>query len=303
MIFVAALLLLGLAACGGGTATPTPVPPSPTPVPPSPTPIPPTATAGLTGGGEAATDADTALVSEALKNAEALQTYHFTLDLKETEFITMPAKLEGDYMAPNVVYIKGTIGDESVEQIAVGDTIWQKEGSSWVKRADAPADTSADPFGFNAENIVSGGNPLGDIAGLVSGVGELRSEGEESINGVTTRRFSFTLDAASMAGADAAALGDMPDLGGGGVNVDPAKKQLHKLNVKLNLGPLMELFIKGFAEAFAGTPTPGGAKPTPFPAMNIEFEMVISKHDDPSINIPLTDEMKAAMTEAATPTP
>jgi hypothetical protein len=303
MFVVASLMLLGLVACGGQTPTPTPLPPTPTPVPPSPTPVPATPTTAVTGGGGVtASDSDRELVTEALANAEALTAYHFTLDLKETEFITVPARLEGDYMAPNVVYIKGTLGDESVEQIAVGDEVWEKQGSNWVKREVDTDDSSADPFAFNAEEIVSGGNPLAEIADLVTGVGELTSEGEQTINGVTTRRFSFVLDPASMAGDTGVDMSGMGDLGGGAVNVDPSKKQLHQLDINLNLGPLMELFIRGFAEAFAGTPTPGGPQATPFPDMEIEFEMVISKHNDPSINIPLTEEMRQAMESQDTET-
>jgi hypothetical protein len=304
MLAVASLMLLGLVACGE-TPTPTPLPPTPTPVPPSPTPVPPTPTTVTSGGGGAvATDADKELVAEALQNAQDLSSYHFTLDLQETEFITQAAKLEGDYMAPDVVYIKGTMGDESIEQIAVGSQVWEKQGSDWVKREVDPNASSADPFGFNAEEIVSGGNPLAEIAGLTEGVSEFTSEGDETINGVSTRRFAFVLDAAAMAGDSGMDLGNMGDLGGGTLSVDPDEKQLHKLGIDLNLGPLMELMIRGFAEAFSGTPTPGGPQPTPFPSMQIVFEMTISKHNDPSINIPLTDEMKAAMEEAeATPTP
>jgi hypothetical protein len=309
MLVVASLMLLGLVACGGETPTPTPLPPTPTPVPPSPTPIPPTATTVTSGGsGEIATEADRELVAEALENAEALTSYHFTLDLKQTEFITQPATLEGDYMAPNVVYIKGNIGGEAVEQIAVGDDVWEKQGSDWVKREPESSDTSADPFGFNAEEIVSGGNPLEEIAGITSGVSEFSSDGEETINGVSTRKFGFVLDAEAMAGDSGMDLGDMDDLGGGTLNVDPDEQQLHKLGINLNLGPLMDLMLRGFAEAFSGTPTPGGPQPTPFPSMQIDFDMTISRHNDPSINIPLTDEMRQAMeddeTESAeTPTP
>jgi hypothetical protein len=302
MLVVAALMVLGLVACGGETPTPTPLPPTPTPVPPSPTPVPPTPTTVTSGGGgETATADDRSLITEALSNAESLESYHFTLDLKETEFITQPAKLEGDYMAPNVVYIKGTMGDQAVEQIAVGDKVWEKQGGSWVARTPDTGDTSASPFGFNAEEIVSGGNPLAEISGIAGGVKEFRSQGTESINGVSTRKYDFTLDAESMAGGSGADLSGMGDLGGGTLNIDPDKKQLHKLGIDLDLGPLLDLMMRGFAEAF-GTPTPGGPAPTPSPSMKIQFEMTISKHNDPSINIPLTDEMKAAMSQA-TPTP
>ena len=301
MLAVALLMVLGLVACGGEAPTPTPLPPTPTPVPPTVTPLPPSPTpmaAAPTsettgGGGAAASDDDQELVRDALENAEKMTSYHFSLDLKETEFITQPAKLEGDFMAPNVVYIKGTMGDQNVEQIAIGDRIWEKQGSDWVEKSESD-DSASDPLGLNAEDMVTGGNPLSEIAGLVSGVDNLQSAGDETINGVTTRHYTFRLDAASLAGASGEDMSGMPDLGGGDLNVDPDKRQLHQLGINLNLGPLMELMFRGFAEAF-GTPTPGGAAPTPFPSMTVQFDMTISKHNDPSISIPLTDEMKAAM--------
>jgi hypothetical protein len=308
MLVVASLMLLGLVACGGETSTPTPLPPTPTPVPPSPTPVPATPTTAAASGGAVATEADKELVAESLKNAQELERYHFTLDLKETEYITQAATLEGDYMAPDVVYIKGNLGGESVEEIAIGGEVWEKQGSDWVKREVDPNASSADPFGFNPEEIASGGNPLAEIAGLTQGVTNFTSEGTETINGVNTRKFSFVLDAASMAGDTGMDLGDIGDFGGGTVSVDPEEKQLHKLGIDLNLGPLMELMIRGFAEAFSGTPTPGGPQPTPFPSMQVVFDMTISQHNDPSIDIPLTDEMRKAMEDGQssageTPTP
>jgi hypothetical protein len=100
----------------------------------------------------------------------------------------------------------------------------------------------------------------------------------------------------------------MGDLGGGTVNIDPQEKQLHRLGIDLDFGPLMDLMMRGFAEAFSGTPTPGGPAPTPFPAMEIKFDMTISRHNDPTINIPLTDEMQQSLGDqeslaGETPTP
>jgi hypothetical protein len=245
------------------------------------------------GGGAEASDDDQELVRDALQNAEEMTSYHFTLDLKETEFITQPAKLEGDYMAPNVVYVKGKMGDESIEEIAIGDRTWQKQGGEWVEQTEGD-DSSSNPLGLNPEDMVTGGNPLSEIADLVSGVNNLQTAGEETINGVTTRHYTFRMDAASLGAGSGEDLSGMPDLGSGDLNVDPGKKQLHRLGINLNLGPLMELMFRGFAEAL-GTPTPGGAAPTPFPSMEVQFDMTISRHNDPSISIPLTDEMKAAM--------
>jgi hypothetical protein len=53
------------------------------------------------------------------------------------------------------------------------------------------------------------------------------------------------------------------------------------------------------SQAFGGTPTPGGAAPTPFPSLDFDISMTISKHNDPSIKVP---ELPAGLMEA-TPAP
>ena len=60
-----------------------------------------------------ASDSDRELVTEALANAEALTAYHFTLDLKETEFITVPAKLRNYAAIEKEVVIIGDTYDEA----------------------------------------------------------------------------------------------------------------------------------------------------------------------------------------------
>jgi hypothetical protein len=293
-LVIMALSLFGLYACGGETPTATPVPPSPTPVPPSPTPQ----------AAKDATSDEIATIKEALANASELKSYHFTMDVAPSDFITQPVKAEGDYVAPNTTYIKGTMGGRNIEQIVVGDKIFEKgSNGQWTEKQKE--DTSSDPLSsFNPDEIASGGNPVEGIGSLFEQVKTYKNEGTETMNGVQVTKYSFKLDLSEMMGSEPMPSGvnlSSMDLGGGAIWIDTSAKNLHKIDLNLNLGPIMELLVQAFS-GLMGTPGPGTPTPaaTPFPQMAVNLIMTISKHNDPSISIPLTAEMKQAQSE---PTP
>lgn len=292
-LVIMALSLFGLYACGGENPTPTPVPPTATPVPPTATPQ----------AAKDATSDEVSLIKEALTNASALKSYHFTMDVAPSDFITQPIKAQGDYVAPNTTYIKGTMGGQNLEEIVVGGKVFEKGADGkWTEKQ--PVDTSSsDPTQmFNPDAIASSGNPLEGIGGLFESIKTYKNEGTETMDGKQVTKYSFKLDLAEMAGGQPMPEGlnlSSTDMGSGAIWIDPTAKNLHKLQIQLNLGPLMEMLTQAFS-GLMGTPTPGGPKPTPFPQMAVNLAMTVSKHNDPSITIPLTDEMKQAQSE---PTP
>jgi hypothetical protein len=70
---------------------------------------------------------------------------------------------------------------------------------------------------------------------------------------------------------------------------------MHRLDMHMDVGVLMKMLVEAMSQAFGGTPTPGGAAPTPFPALDFDLSMTISKHNDPSIKVP---ELPAGVMEA-----
>src|SRR5205823_5816641 len=129
-LVIMVLALFGLYACGGETPTATPVPPTATAVPPTATTAPATPTTAAAaptdtavtaavatattsstsgnGGNNASAD-DIAAIQAALASAKDLTSYHFIAQAPATDVITQPVNLEGDYVAPNTAYFKGTI--------------------------------------------------------------------------------------------------------------------------------------------------------------------------------------------------
>jgi hypothetical protein len=297
------LALVGLYACGGETATPTAVPPSPTPVPPTPVPPSPTAQAAK----DASSD-EVVLIQQAVSNTDNLKSYHFTIEIQPSEFITQPVKAEGDYVAPNTTYIKGTMGQQNIEDIIIGDKVFVKDASGNWSEQPKP-DTSNDPMAaLRAQQMVSSGNPAAGLGSIIDTVKTYKNGGTESINGVNTTKYTFKLDLKEMLGSENVPQGinlGSTDLGGGALWIDPPAKNIHKVDVQVNVGPLLD-FGDLMTQAFGSsgeTPTPGGTQPTPRPQSPVHVIITISKHNDPSINIPLTDEMKAAQaSSAATPT-
>jgi hypothetical protein len=295
---ILALALLGLVACGGESPTATPVPTA-TPAPPPPTPT-------AVQAKEATSD-EVKLVNDAVAGAKDYKSYHFTMEVKPSTFITQPVKAEGDYQAPNMVYMKGTIGGRPFENIAVGDKVFQKGTDGQYHEVQKSTDTSDIAAQFSPENITSGDNPLGSISGLTEAVKKYQNVGDESINGVNTKHLAFDLDIAEMmkaSGGDTSGidLSGLGSLGNGSFWINPQDKTIHKLEYNLNVGAIFELMSRAFS-MLGGTPTPGGEQPTATPPLEVNLVMVISKHNDPSIKVPVTQEMMQAAAETPTTEP
>ncbi|MEP6774093.1 MAG: hypothetical protein ABJA50_00740 [Chloroflexota bacterium] len=326
VIVILMLTVMGLAACGDSpTATPAPstatVAPPATATTAAPETLPtatksaaavPTATSALSivatsttaAGSRNATDDEVQLIKDATTSAQALTTYHFQIQIKPSTYITQPVQAEGDYQAPNMVHLTGTMGDQSFEEVVIGSTVFKKDASgNYVKQA--PVDTSSNPLSsFSPESIVSGGNPLGSLGDLTNGIKNFKYAGDVPVQGVTTKHFTFSLDMADlMQGQNTSGL-DVSDLnlGGGGLYIDPSKKVLYGIEYNLDLGAIFELMARAFS-AFGGTPTPGGVSATPIPKLEVDLQALFTRQNDPSITVPATDEMKAeAGAGAATPT-
>jgi hypothetical protein len=288
-------MLLGLlAACGGETPTNTPVPPPPTntPVPPPPTNTTAPAAAATntpaagnsgTGSGTEATSAEMDLIAQALTATQELKSYHYTLKASG-DIITETLDLQGDYVAPDKAYAKGTVGGETVEQLATGGKIYRKDASGkWV---ETPESVAAGGAGNPAESVVQEANVLGSLSTFTSAGANYRNVGTETLDGVSTTHFVGTIEAGKMAGAEGlGALGNIPSLGDINVWIDPQTKYIHKLDMNLDLSTFMGA-IAGIAEALQGTPTPGGPTATPVPSLKFVVNLTVSKQNDPSISIP-----------------
>jgi hypothetical protein len=250
-------------------------------------------TATSPSGSRAATADEVQLIRDVTTGAQDYTSYHFQIQIKPSTYITRPVNAEGDYESPNMVYMKGTMGDQNFEEVVVNDTVFQKDASgNYVKQE--PVDTSSDPLSsFSPESIVSGGNPLGSLGDLTTSIKNFQYAGDVTIDGVSTKHFIFSLDVADlMEGQDTGGV-DMSDLnlGTGGLYIDANKKLLYGIDYDFDLAAIFELMSRAFS-AFGGTPTPGGVAATPIPKLELNLEGRFTKHNDPSIKVPATDEMK-----------
>jgi hypothetical protein len=269
-------------------------------------------TSGTPGGtgtsGGNVSSGDQALIQSAVSNVDSLQSYHFVIDIAQSEYITQPVHAEGDYVSPNTTYIKGTIGSQAVEEVVIGDHVFQKDASgNWTETQKQSSGSSGAMF--DPQSLASGGNPLSGMSSMFSAVKTFNSQGTDTVNGTSVNKYSFNLDLAEMAaaqGQDLSSLGPeiskLGSLGNGTLYIDPQAKNLQKLDLTVNFGTIMQLMALAFA-SFGGTPTPGGPAATPIPALPINISMTISKQNSDTLPIQLTDAMKQAQQSAAeTPT-
>jgi len=269
-------MLLGLlAACGGETPTNTPVPP-----PPTNTTAPAAGNSG-TGSGTAASAAEMDLITQAFTATQELKSYHYTLKASGDVF-TQTIDLQGDYVAPDKAYAKGSAGGETVEQLSTGGKLYRKDASGqWVETPESAA-AAANP----AESVVQEANVLGSLSSFTNAGANYRNVGTETLDGVSTTHFVGTIEAGKMAGTEGlSALGNIPSLGDISVWIDPQTKYIHKLDMNLDLSTFMSA-IAGNAEALQGTATPGGPTATALPSLKFIINMTVSKPNDPSITIP-----------------
>ncbi len=265
------LALFGLYACGGDTSTPTPVPPTVTVAPPTATTAPatpttaavvvPTDTTVSTAAGTATTSStsgnsgDNALIQQAVSGVNSLTSYHFILDIAASDYVTQPVHAEGDYVAPNTTYVKGTIGSQPFEEVVIGDHLFQKDASgNWAETQKSTSNAASGLF--DPQSIASSGNPLGGIDSMFTSVNTYSNQGTDTVNGTSVNKYGFNLDISEMlkaSGQDPSSLGvdlsSLGSLGGGTLYIDPQTKYFHKLDLQLNLGPLLNLIDSGIRRA------------------------------------------------------
>src|SRR5688500_10064699 len=299
--------LMGLTACGGEA------PATPTPLPPTATPVPPTATAeataargssGQSGAGKAASEGDVEMLEEAVRATADLDSYHYNMNVDATDE-DQTANVEGDYVAPDKGYVKGTLAGETVEQLISGDDVFVKDASGkWVSREEPTEST--DPMKIvDPTTFASDANPVEGLNSLLEASTDWRDLGEDTVNGKKVRHFSFKLDAAEMMGDEAGELakqtgGDLPDLGGGEVWVETQTQYLHRISVNLDFAFLIKMLADAMTAAFGGTPTPGGPTPTALPASDFTIVMNVSKHNDPSIKVPDAPDVTSSSSATST---
>src|SRR5690242_1357448 len=206
-------MLLGLlAACGGDNPTNTPVPAPPTnttaPAPTNTTaPAPtnttapaaaatnttapaaaatdtPAASNSGTGSGTEASSAEMDMITQAFTATQELKSYHYTLKASGDVF-TQTIDLQGDYVAPDKAYAKGSAGGETVEQLATGGKIYRKHATGkWVETPESAASA-----GNPAESVVQEANVLASVSTFTAAGTSYRNVGTETIDGVSTTHF------------------------------------------------------------------------------------------------------------------
>lgn len=305
------MALFTLSACGGD-----PVPPTATPLPPTATAVPPTPTTvataaptsqSMTGGstsgsgaGMAATDADLAFIQDAVTQTNKLTSYHYGIMLN-TANVKETADMQGDYVAPNKGYIKGKVAGQDIEQLMVGKDAFVKDpNGKWVPR-QVPTSTGTDIKLIDPTNFTSSPNPLAGFNDLLNSTTNVRDLGKETVNGVSTRHFSFSVDVSRSMGASEetkkAMGGIIPPIGNGEIWIDPSTKYIHRVNIALDMGVLMSAISK-MMEAALGTPGPGTPTATVLPSINLDMKLNINKHNDPSISVPDAPAVGASPTNA-----
>jgi len=234
--------------------------------------------AGGMSGGMAATSSDLQLITDAYTATQSLKSYHFTL-AANGDVVTQPVSIEGDFVAPDKAYIKGTFSGTRGEQLRIGNKAYKKDASGkWVP--DAANSTTGSPTDVTASaNIVSG---LGTF--LQAGSNYRDTQQDETMDGVTVKHFVGQVDATKLA-SGAAGLGTVPPLGSVALWIDPQTKYIHKAQMAIDLSSFMKM-MTGMVEALQGTPTPGGATATPIGTMKFNIDMTLSKLNDTSITVP-----------------
>ncbi len=303
-----------LAACGGDTSTPTAVLPTATTAAtstpatntvapqPSNTPIPPTVTVALPAtqppatqpaatqpptapSSGTATSSDATLVKEALAAGKDLKSYHFTM-AASGDAMSQSIQVAGDFVAPDKVYIKGTVNGAQTEQLATGGQAFSRvAGGAWTQTPAQAADPGTGP---TVLNVGKDPNPLTGLDALVGGAIAYKAVGDEALEGVPTRHFSGKVDAAALmgGGSGAAVPESNPALGTADFWIDPATKQIHRVRLDLDLAPFFKL-LDAMMGGMMGTPGAGTPSPTPLPAsMKMLVEMNLSRHNDATIHVP-----------------
>jgi hypothetical protein len=275
-----------IAAVTAATATPEAMIPAPT-EPPTGGGLA-TPTAGVSGGtiatpaGTPVSSAEEILIEQALTATKELKSYHFTMSATGDVF-TQPVQIEGDYVAPDKAYIKGTMGGQQVEEVVSAGKVYDKVNGQWVPQAQPTPGAE----GINPVDLTSSANPLESLSSLTGAGTQYHDVGQETIDGVQTRHFVGEIGTASMMGGSGDTSG-MPDLQIGSVNlwIDPSTKYIHKMTLNVDLAALLNLMSAAFSQ-LAGTPEPGTPTATPLPtSLKMDIQITVSKPNDPSISVP-----------------
>jgi hypothetical protein len=230
------------------------------------------------------------LIMEALTNTRELKTFHFNMEISG-DIITQTTKADGDY-ADGRTRANVTAGTETSEYLAANGKNYKMVNGQWVEQTE---DVGGGGGMLDPGSLARSPNPLETLDQLGQAGSNYRDTGQdETINGVQTRHFTYDLDINKMMGSGdtsdmppemAQAIANLGKLGGGDMWIDPSAKQLHRLTMRLDFAKLMELLTLAFS-MLGGTPTPGGTPPTPTPPINVDINIGISKHNDPSITVP-----------------
>ncbi|HMA33254.1 MAG TPA: hypothetical protein VKY74_02145 [Chloroflexia bacterium] len=303
--FGAGLLLLSLmlgllAACGGDTSTATSVPkptattapPTATTAPPTATTAPPTATTASAAtaapaeatntpaaalGGTAATADDLAMITQSFTATANLKSFHYIITSGGTT-ITQPTNLEGDYVAPNQLYGKGTQHGVDGEFLKVGTASFKKDASgTWAPWTD-PSTTT--PPQTPQDDWIKSFNGFVGLAGAT----DFRDTGTpETLDGVSTRHFVGQIAINKMAGMpdQLSKMTNLPPAGTFEVWIDPQTKYLYKAQLSLDVGAVMNAVMSQLQ-----TPVPGAPTATAGPANTQSASVILTKLNDPSITVP-----------------
>ena len=255
-----------------------------------------TPTGGAMGGGMVATTADVALITQSFTTTANLKSFHYVIQTLGAT-LTNTTNLEGDYIAPDQLYGKGTQHGQVGEFLKVKTQNYKKDANgAWAPWVD-PSETAP----ILAKDSMS--KTFGGFATFAA-ASDFRDTGaDETLDGVHTKHFVGIVALSKMAGMgdQLANMKNLPSAGTIALWIDPATQYVHKAELDLDMGPALAA-----AMAQLQTPVPGAAAPTPDPSGKISAHLTLSKLNDPSLTVPaapaITDAPTAAPA-AATATP
>jgi hypothetical protein len=256
---VALLVVLGAAACDNAPApAPTAVPAvtaTATMPPPSATPLPAAPTAPVGGAvGQPGTEADKALVVQALNATARVAGYHITMQL------TIPAEdrqspaasytVEGDYNDPDSSHLIVQDAQARQEAVNIQNMHYLRQADGTWSASDAQSDpaSGADPTWYT--------NPFGVISEGLVPLGAVNNAGTETRDGRALAHYNIPLYRGNMVITDPPTLpppGESP-LGYADVWLDPATHLIYAATMRADYGA---------AQAVPGAPAPSlaGAPP------------------------------------------
>jgi hypothetical protein len=151
------------------------------------------ATAGCGGGGDGASAAE--IVSESASATEAVQRFHFTLDVQNVPRSGTGLQLtsaEGDVVVPDRARadVAGNFAGIPIttQVVAIGEDVWLKNPLSGTWEA---IDVATTPIALL--------DPSRGVLGVMQGITDAKDEGTDVVDGVTLRKITGTAPAADVA--------------------------------------------------------------------------------------------------------